>query len=311
MNKLFFKRVIRTYCKEIVNDKSYTGIFKSMTKFSAKVAATYRLLRNFYTEGKIYLPYLEIAITTFCSLKCKHCANYINTLTPQEHFSISFEDFQKHLDNFLCAVEQVRVLKILGGEPLLNKDLEKILEYCAKQEKICSVLLTTNGTIETDALIPLFKRYPKLSVFVSNYSANKDLAPRLKTDEIVQKLIDNNIPVVSPEIMWDDTSPIQFFNRNKKENRDFYLQCRHSCIHILKGKLYPCPKAAMFDFKNVYEKYNPQKSKIVEGKEYIDLSVPADKEKLITFFSNADYEACNYCNFIEDRKTRVLAAIQE
>jgi organic radical activating enzyme len=295
----------------MARDKEYNGAFKSARKFFAKTAAVYRLLSDFYREGKIRIPYIEIAITTLCSLKCKHCANYINTLSPTEHFSISFEDYKKHLDNFLCGVEQIRVLKILGGEPLLNKDLEKILEYSQSKEKISSVLLTTNGTIAMDDLIPLFKRYPKLSVFVSNYTANKDLLPRLKTDEIVGKLSENNISVISPEGLWDETSPIEFFNRSKKENRNFYLQCRHSCIHILKGKLYPCPKAAMLDFKNVYEEYNPQKIKIIEGREYIDLNVPATKEKLIAFFSNADYEACNYCNFVEDRKTKVLAAIQE
>ncbi|MDR1952459.1 MAG: radical SAM protein [Elusimicrobiota bacterium] len=316
MNELFYKRNLRKYALHSLQKEYWTERYKktplNILKFILRVA---RLKLEFYFFKRIYIPYIEIAITTRCSLKCKYCSNYINTVEEKYQHSLTFEEFKTYIDNLLCNVSKLHALKIFGGEPLLNKDLGKILQNVLDNKKISFVYLTTNGTIDiSENLISIMKRYPKkIYVDVSNYTLNKDLAPRLKTIDILNKCKQNNILTVFNESgMWTKTSAIKCYNRSHKEIRDYFLKCKLTCIHILKGKLYPCPKAAIFDLRNLYNTTPSPHSHIVKDKEYIDLSVPVKREQLIKFYSNDYYLACDFCSIIEDdKKDKIIPAIQE
>jgi MoaA/NifB/PqqE/SkfB family radical SAM enzyme len=244
MNQLFYKRKIwgKRYAKTAVH----------ILKFILRVA---RLKFEFYFLNNLYLPYIEIAITTRCTLKCKHCANYINTVEEKEHYSLTFEEFKKQIDNLLANVKRLHTLKVFGGEPLLNKDLDKILSYSLTNKKISNVVLTSNGTMDIpDNLISIMKEHPKkMCVNLSNYTSNKELLPRLKTKELLDKCRKNSISTSFGEyLLWRETSKIKYSGRSPKEIRKYFFNCIQNCTHVINGKLYPCPQAAMYDFKNLY-----------------------------------------------------------
>ncbi|MDR1952461.1 MAG: radical SAM protein [Elusimicrobiota bacterium] len=318
MNLLFYKRNLKRYVLQTIpkNKETFLDALKYKLKFILRLAA---LTFEFYFLKRIYIPYIEVAITTRCSLKCKYCANYINTVEEKYQHSLTSDEFKTYLDNLLCNVSKLDFLKIFGGEPLLNKDLDKILQIALDNKKISVVWLTTSGTIDiSDNLISIMKRYPgKIYVNISNYTLNKDLAPRLKTQAILYKCKQNGILTKLDEsgALWNKTSEIKYHSRSPQANRNYFLKCKIHCIHILNGKLYPCPKAAIFDLRNIYNTMLPDEfsdMQIIKDKEYIDLSAPVEKEQLIKFYSNADYLACNFCSQVEDeKKEKVIPAIQE
>jgi cyclic pyranopterin phosphate synthase len=92
---------------------------------------------------------LRISVTDRCNFRCSYCM-------PREifgrHFTflprrelLSFEEIVR-----LCRlfVEQgVTKVRLTGGEPLLRRDLERLVEMLARLDGITDIALTTNGSV--------------------------------------------------------------------------------------------------------------------------------------------------------------------
>ena len=95
---------------------------------------------------------LNIFPTDKCNLKCNFCLTRSTKFENKEfrHYpcrDMSFEMYKQILDKFDKAFE----VQIAGtGEPTLNKDLFKMIEYSKKKKM--EVFLTTNGTIIEDKI---------------------------------------------------------------------------------------------------------------------------------------------------------------
>jgi radical SAM protein with 4Fe4S-binding SPASM domain len=87
---------------------------------------------------------LQIESTTRCNLKCMMCDSPV---WDRRGMDMKFSDFKKIIDQFpfLTSVNLQGI-----GEPLLNNDIFKMIEYC-KSKKIM-VLFTTNATLIDDAV---------------------------------------------------------------------------------------------------------------------------------------------------------------
>ncbi len=82
---------------------------------------------------------LQLECTTKCNLRCMMCDSPI---WDRRGMDMKFSDFKKIIDQFPFLVS----VNLQGmGEPLLNKDLFKMITYC-KSKKIM-VLFTTNATL--------------------------------------------------------------------------------------------------------------------------------------------------------------------
>jgi len=82
---------------------------------------------------------LQLECTTKCNLRCMMCDSPI---WDRRGMEMKFSDFKKIIDQFPFLVS----VNLQGmGEPLLNKDLFKMITYC-KSKKIM-VLFTTNATL--------------------------------------------------------------------------------------------------------------------------------------------------------------------
>jgi MoaA/NifB/PqqE/SkfB family radical SAM enzyme len=125
---------------------------------------------------KLHLFKVDFLLTTRCTLLCRDCCNYIPILKQENGYDMNFTDFKLYLDNILKNVSCVDNLSFSGGEPLLNKDLDKILNYALSQKKLKTVILVTNGTLDfTDNIIYLANNNQKYSVYISKYIVKKDL----------------------------------------------------------------------------------------------------------------------------------------
>jgi cyclic pyranopterin phosphate synthase len=96
---------------------------------------------------------LRISVTDRCNLRCQYCmpeADY--TWLPRESI-LEFEEIAVLADAFgSLGVDRVR---LTGGEPLLRRDLPKLIELLAARPAIRDLALTTNGVLlagQADAL---------------------------------------------------------------------------------------------------------------------------------------------------------------
>ena len=102
---------------------------------------------------KICLSRTVLNIAGTCNLKCKNCLAFIPYY--KEKFLMSTSEAEEIITAYFNIVDTVGTFTITGGEPLLNKDLYKILTivngFSAQITK--SIDLVTNGTIMTRTAI--------------------------------------------------------------------------------------------------------------------------------------------------------------
>jgi cyclic pyranopterin phosphate synthase len=94
---------------------------------------------------------LRVSVTDRCNLRCPYCM-------PREVFGagfeflprdelLSFEEIARLVDVFARA--GVRKVRLTGGEPLLRRDLDRLVEMLAAVAGIEEIALTTNGLLLT------------------------------------------------------------------------------------------------------------------------------------------------------------------
>ncbi|MGX2971242.1 radical SAM protein [Helicobacter sp. T3_23-1059] len=211
---------------------------------------------DFRLRGKIYLPQVEFAITTTCNLKCKNCTNYIPYLPRENQRVIAYTDFKTYLQNLLKNADKLNALLLLGGEPLLHKELPQMLDFALNCEKIESVYITTNGTIYfSDALRAVFEKHKgnkKLWIWVSNYTANPRLAKRLKSYDLVAYLREQRMNYIFiNDNVWGKSPPPTYaeIERTDEQNSAYFLACNSPCVSVYGDELSICPRASHFAAK--------------------------------------------------------------
>ena len=88
---------------------------------------------------------LRVSVTDHCNLRCQYCmpeADY--AWLPRESI-LDFEEIAILVDAF--ASEGVDRVRITGGEPLLRRDLPRLIELLAARQAIRDLALTTNGVL--------------------------------------------------------------------------------------------------------------------------------------------------------------------
>src|SRR5260370_11886486 len=88
---------------------------------------------------------LRLSVTDRCNLRCNYCM-------PQEEYVwlpreelLTFEEIVRLVDVFTSlGVEDVR---LTGGEPLLRRDLARLVQMLAANPRIRDLALTTNGVL--------------------------------------------------------------------------------------------------------------------------------------------------------------------
>ena len=154
-------------------------------------------------RNKICLMEVHTSITTKCTLKCKKC----NMFMPyyKNPMDYSAEDIKKDLKVLFQNVDYVFSYRILGGEPLINRDLSEILQFIGEnyKNKIGDVGIITNGTILPDnRLLEVSKKYD-VKYYISDYTNQVNYKDRLNT--VVSKLHDSGIYYeITQSFRWCD-----------------------------------------------------------------------------------------------------------
>ncbi|MFH1853916.1 MAG: GTP 3',8-cyclase MoaA [Candidatus Omnitrophota bacterium] len=94
------------------------------------------------------IDYLRISVTDRCNLRCKYCmpACGINNKFYEE--LLSFEEIARIVKiGVSLGIDNVR---LTGGEPLVRKDVVKLVEILAGIQGLNDISITTNGTLLKD-----------------------------------------------------------------------------------------------------------------------------------------------------------------
>lgn len=229
-----------------------------------------------------YLPYLEYHVADHCNLNCKYCTHY-SPLVPQPVYT-EYERFAADLRQLKRHIADIGVIRILGGEPLLNPELGRFIELTRELYPVSIVTVVTNGML-IDRMEPsLIESMKKNMAFfhISFYPPLKD-----KVQAIQKFLYEREIP-------YTITSMITEFNKTQtltpRGDEDFFYSCfQASCTCLHEGKVAPC--YAPFTTKYFNAAFD-QQLPVNEGIDLYDeeLTFPVMKAQLLI-----PMRRCSYC----------------
>jgi organic radical activating enzyme len=227
-----------------------------------------------------YLDYLEISICDFCNLNCKGCSHFSNLVKNRE--CPEFSDFQRDFTQLKKSISHISKIRIMGGEPFLNKDLPKYIKMIKNIYPFSDLRVCTNGLLLLDQDESMLEvlRENNVILDISVYPPMFDniLSVLGKLDEFEIEYYYEIIAKFKP-ILLD-------------EEKEYYykelINC--SCINLKNGHLAPCPVIFYINHYNMLfnKNYPEDGGKIdiyntkLEGRQIIDeLKKP--------------FELCNYC----------------
>lgn len=108
---------------------------------------------------------LQFHISDQCNLRCKHCyqENYSSNQLKYEEIIDILEQFKE----FLLEKNLKGHINLTGGEPLVNPDFFKILDYIASNKENYSFAILTNGTLITEKIAEKISKYNPQYVQIS------------------------------------------------------------------------------------------------------------------------------------------------
>jgi len=94
-------------------------------------------------KDNLFVPrIIHIDITGKCNFECLHCRGRFSNK------SIELSHFKRIIDNiFENWNNDLKWMEIGGGEPLLHKDLAKMIHYIKKKNKKIRIIVVSNGSL--------------------------------------------------------------------------------------------------------------------------------------------------------------------
>lgn len=96
----------------------------------------------------------DLHITDYCNLHCKGCVvlDYQNMGTPTNERA-TLDDVKQVVSNLKRLDLRLEKLKLMGGEPTLHKDLDKIIDYLQSSNIADKLYIITNGLNFTNDVV--------------------------------------------------------------------------------------------------------------------------------------------------------------
>lgn len=89
--------------------------------------------------------YLRVSVTDRCNLRCSYCMPLQGIQLKQRSEILSFGEIER--TSKIVAAMGVNKIRITGGEPLVRKDLPKLIQGLANIPGIQTIGMTTNGVL--------------------------------------------------------------------------------------------------------------------------------------------------------------------
>ncbi|MDE6641159.1 MAG: radical SAM protein [Acetatifactor sp.] len=273
-------------------------------------------------QKRSYMPFVQTCVTERCTLRCKKCAHGCHTV-PAHYEDMRLEDVKKSADELFGHVDYVEFFHLIGGEPLLYRELAKALDYIGTRynHQIYRLCVTTNGTILPDKELIASLKQQNVLVYISDYrrtlpalSDRYDALERLLKENMIDYVFDDY------EQEWTDygfdSLDRGFFKDGElvsdeppRELIHVFEQCKTPCREIRGNKLFYCVQARACADNMGFQ---------VGKEDFLDISAlddSFDSKKKLTMFEMGYIEKgyldmCNYCYGAEREQHPVRVAEQ-
>jgi hypothetical protein len=265
-------------------------------------ANAYLRLQDNIIGDHLNLAAMDVVVTEACSLKCIDCSNLMQYYLKPKNSDM--DELSTALDQLMAVVDRVGEVRVLGGEPFMNKKVHVAINKLASFDQIDSIVVYTNGTIVPKDENLECLRNDRVLLSITNYGAlsrNHDhLVELLESEGIAFK--------TEPPEGWTDSGRIKYRERSPEELADMFSKC---CVRdvmtVLNGKLYRCPFSANGTNLGAIP-FDPtdEINLIAEQGDTSSL-----RQEVVELFHGKKFlTACTYCNGRDFRTPAVTPGVQ-
>jgi len=236
-------------------------------------------------EG-LYIRSLDATVSERCTLKCESCSNLMQYYAHPKDLDI--DELKESIDTLLQHVTKIWQLRILGGEPFMNRDFVKIIDAYVDDPRIMEISILSNATIFPSEDILAHIKQNKVSMRMSDYGK---LSRQLET--WVSWCEENNVEysVIKME-KWQDLGKLERHEYSEWELKELYATCEcRNLPTIINNRLYNCPYAA-----NAANLGAMTQDEISRDSIMLTGQISSSKEIEYFLYERPFLEACRYCN---------------
>ena len=189
------------------------------------------------------IPYIEFHVVDSCNLNCKGCVHF-SPLVRGEKFA-DYETVKRDLVQLKKLVSYIDKIHILGGEPFLNKELDKYIDLVRTVYPFSDINIVTNGLLlmKTDEKIISAIKKNKAKIQISTYPPIMG-----KIDEIIDWAKNKGLEVGCSEPIYEFA--YTFDCKGGHSHGVSHINC--TCPNLYEGSLAVCPPIAYMNYFNEY-----------------------------------------------------------
>jgi MoaA/NifB/PqqE/SkfB family radical SAM enzyme len=231
---------------------------------------------------------LEIQLADHCNLNCIGCSHFSNI--AEESF-LDVNEFEKDCKKLAQLIKKYpRKIHLCGGEPLLHKEISKIIAITRSNFPDSIIKILTNGIL-LDRMDTSFwnacKQYNiiiNITPYPININVKKICEISYEYDIHLESSLEDGYKMKFRKEVYD-TSGSQNFKKS-------YKNCgRKACHQLSNNKLYVCPAIPYIKSFNKYFNKNIE----VKPEDYIDIYHTNNIKEILKYFKKP-LPFCKYCN---------------
>ena len=298
-----YKEVTSDHADFVLNDLDLNGLSTDWSEEKSKEEIRlYLYARNrmkIFGE-KLKLKSIDIVLTEKCTLKCVDCSNLMQYY--QKPVSVSHEMLLQNISLILSSVDEVNEVRLIGGEPLIYRKIDEVINEINKFKNVEVIVVFTNGT-----LIPNDKTIEASKCTNIRYQISDYGKISRRTEQLIRVLRENNLSYVHEIVRrWQDCAKLDYQDRTPEKHFEVYSNCCvNDVLTLLHGRLYGCPFSAHIDNLKACPEFPEDNIELdlVNSEQLI--------EKITSLLANDRYySACQFCNGRDYTVDAVPAAVQ-
>jgi organic radical activating enzyme len=290
-NNLSFDEQARSYEDVTFNfvDYALSSINETSEFVNFVVASSVNCHDAYVSKDKIFMRSVDLVLTERCSLKCKDCSNLMQYYERPVNYEL--EQMQQSISNLLSLVDGIQEIRIIGGEPLVNKNFHLVVNRLIDEANVHRIVIYTNGTIAPPDEKLVVMKSDKVMVLITDYgdlSRNKE--------KLMEGLARHGIAYHRDDAKgWTDCSSIEKHSRTQQAQEEIFQECcAKGLITISNGTMYRCPFSANASQLNAVP-YEP--SDWVNLENIHDTDPVEAKSSIRSFLNDKTYlKVCDYCS---------------
>lgn len=244
------------------------------------------------------LSYMEFHVADHCNLNCANCEHYSGLV--KEPVFPDFDKFSRDIRKLKSFINDIGLIRILGGEPLLNPQIEDYIKLVSEVYPDATIRVVTNAlllkTMPDSFFETLNSCHEGSGIHISLYPVMKD-----HIDSVISFLDEKKTLHVMSPLMETFRKQQKLTPGNDDEMAKKYIHCyQKGCVNLYDGKLASCflPFTTKY-FNRYFDKHLPEDGAIDLYEEGLTI------EKIMHRLSTP-FERCRYCTEAEEHPWHVI-----